>query len=109
MVMMKKLGKIEGIGSTSFCFFHPGEWVREKYPTDTRACMTGAIITGEGMQVVARRQQMCYLVTIPDIDGKCHIVKFNFRVHVNPSMSFESERQPLAPAEWPVVVAAWMS
>ena len=69
----------------------------------------GAVITGKGMRVVARRQQICYLLTIPDIDGKCHIIKFNFHVHINPVMPFESKRQPCAPAEWPAVVAAWTS
>ena len=90
MVTRKKLGGIRAMGSASTCFFHLGKWAREKYPTDTRACMMGAIIISKGMRVVARRQQMCYLVTIPDVDGKCHIIKFNFCVHVNPAMPFDS-------------------
>ena len=52
--------------------------------------MTG-IITGKGMQLVMRRQQMCYLMNVPDIDGECTIVKYNFRVDIAPKAMFESE------------------
>jgi hypothetical protein len=43
------------------------------------------VITGEGMWLVARRQQMCYVITIPGIDGECHIIKHNFQVDVSPT------------------------
>ncbi len=47
---------------------------------------------------------MCYLITIPDIDGKCHIVQANFQVDVNPVMSFESKRRQHDPAAIEVIV-----
>ena len=87
-----------GIGSGSARFFHPGDRFREKYPPDTRARVTGAVITGEAMRLVARRQQFCYLVTVPDIDGECYIVKKDFRVDIAPEISFESKRAPVVVA-----------
>ena len=57
--------------------------------------MTGTIITGKAMRLVARKQQFCYLVTMLDIDGKCFIVKKNFHVDVAPEVSFESELAPV--------------
>ncbi len=98
MVTTKKLGGIGAIGSGSARFFHPGDRVRENYPPDTRAPVTGAVITGEAMRLVAKRQQFCYLVTVPDVEGECHIVKYNFRVDVAPETSFESERPPVVVA-----------
>jgi hypothetical protein len=105
MVSMKKLGRIGAIGFASTRFFHPGDRIQEKYPPDTRVRLMGIVITGKGMRLVARRQQMCYLVSIPDIDGKCHIVKYNFRVDVSPAIPFESKIQQPAPAPRREVVA----
>ncbi len=103
MVTTKKLGGIGAIGSGSARFFHPGDRVREKYPPNTWARVTGTIITSKAMRLVARRQQFCYLVTVPDIDGKCYIVKKNFRVNVAPEISFKSECAPVVIAPpWPI-------
>ena len=105
MVTTKKPGGIGAIGSASARFFHPGQRVREKYPADARARVTDAVITGEGIRTVNRKQQMCYLVTIPDVDVECHIVKHNFRVDVDPAVPFDSEigepvlRWPATPRE----------
>ena len=41
---------------------------------------------------------MCYLVSVPNVDGECHIVKHNFRVDVSPAAPFESEVAEPAPA-----------
>ena len=74
-------------------FFHPGERIRERWPSESRHRVTGAVITGEGERRVGQRQQMCYLVTIPEFgDGVTfHIVKKNFHVQVNPETVFESK------------------
>jgi hypothetical protein len=105
MVSTKKLGGIGAIGSASARFFHPGDRIQEKYPPDTCVRLTGVVITGEGMRLVARRQQMCYLVSVPDVDGECHIVKYNFRVDVSPAIPFESKIQQPVPAPRCDVVA----
>ena len=39
--------------------------------------------------------KMCYLVSIPEVEGECYIVKKCFRVEQGPDMPFESERTPL--------------
>jgi hypothetical protein len=51
------------------------------------------VITGEGERRVGQKQQLCYLVTIPEFgDGVAfHIVKNNFRVEVAPEAVFASE------------------
>ena len=98
MVSTRKLGGIGAIGSASARFFHPGERIREQYPVDTRVRLVNVVITGEGRRLVARRQQMCYLVSVPNVDGECHIVKHNFRVDVSPAAPFESEVAEPAPA-----------
>ena len=107
MVSTRKLGGIGANGSASARFFHPGERIREQYPVDTRVRLVNVVITGEGRRLVARRQQMCYLVSVPNVDGECHIVKHNFRVDVSPAAPFESEVAEPAPAprQQAVVVA----
>lgn len=74
-------------------FFHPGERIRERWPSESRHRVTGAVITGEGERRVGQRQQMCYLVTIPEFGEAVtfHIVKKNFKVNVDPSTVFQSE------------------
>ncbi len=74
-------------------FFHPGERIHKQWPTEVRHCVNGAVITGEGERRVGQRQQMCFLVTIPEFgDGVAfHIVKSNFRVEVTPETVFASE------------------
>jgi hypothetical protein len=104
MVMTKKLGRIRAIGSTSALFFHPGNWIQAKYPHDTRTHMMGAIITGEQvMQLVGKRQQFCCLATVLDVDGKCHIVKYNFHVSIAPEILSESKHPHVIIAPpWPI-------
>ena len=102
MVTAKRLGGIGAIGSASSRFFHPGDRVREHYPTDTRMRVTGAVVTGEGQRKVRHEMKLCYLVSIPDVDGECYIVKKNFRVDVSPEVPFESEdARPVARAPRP--------
>ena len=74
-------------------FFHPGERIRERLASETRHRVNGAVITGEGDRRVGQRQQMCYLVTIPEFgEGVTfYIVKNNFQDNVNPETVFESE------------------
>ncbi len=51
------------------------------------------MIIGEGERRVSQRQQMCYLVTIPEFgeEATFHIVKKNFKVNVDPETVLESE------------------
>ncbi len=39
--------------------------------------------------------KMCYLVSIPKVEGECYIVKKCFRVEWDPDTPFDSERVPL--------------
>jgi len=93
MTRRGRRGRVGAIGSAMARFFHPGERIRERWPSETRHRVTGAVITGEGERRVGQRQQMCYLVTIPEFgDGVTfHIVKKNFQVQVDPETVFESE------------------
>ena len=74
-------------------FFHPGERICKRWPAEARHRVNGAVITGEGERRVGQKQQLCYLVTIPEFgDGVAfHIVKNNFRVEVAPETVFASE------------------
>jgi hypothetical protein len=64
--------------------------------------VTGAVVTGEGQRKVRHEMKLCYLVSIPDVDGECYIVKKNFRVDVSPEVPFESEdARPVARAPRP--------
>ena len=66
--------------------------------------LSDIVITGDGMRLVMRKQQLCYLILIPNVDGECHIVKHNFRVNVSPTAPFESEiAPPAAPAPQVIV------
>jgi hypothetical protein len=56
------------------------------------------VITGEAQKRVHNKTHLCYLVSIPNVDVECYIVKKNFCVDVSPKMPFESERQePIVP------------
>ena len=74
-------------------FFHPGERIREQWPSETQHCVNGVVITGEGKRRVGQRQQMYYLVTIPEFgEGVTfHIVKKNFQVNVDPKTVFKTK------------------
>ena len=96
MVTMKKIGGIGAIGSTMAHFFHPGDRVREKYPPDMWACAVNVVITGKSQRRIRQTTSLCYVVTIPDVEGECYIVKKNFRVDVSPVTPFECEIIPIA-------------
>ena len=55
--------------------------------------MPGTVITGEGERRVAHRQQMCYLMFIPEFGDEVifHIIKSNFKEDVAPETDFESK------------------
>ena len=98
MVMTKRLGRIGAIGSGSARLFHPGDRVQEKYPPDTRMRCVDVVITSEAQKRIRNKTHLCYLVSIPNVDGECYIIKKNFRVDVSPEMPFESKRQePIVP------------
>ena len=86
MVRRAHRGGIRAIGSAMARFFHPGERICKRWPAEARHRVNGAVITGEGERRVGQKQQLCYLVTIPEFgDGVAfHIVKNNFRVEVAP-------------------------
>jgi hypothetical protein len=88
-------------------FFHPGERIRERWPAESRHRVHGAVITGEGERRVGQRQQMCYLVPLPEFgEGVTfHIVKKNFKVDVDPETFFESKVTALNPLSPPEVYA----
>jgi hypothetical protein len=70
MVTRAHRGGIGAIGSAMARFFHPGEKIRERWPAKARHRVNGAVITGEGERRVGQKQQLCYLVTIPEFgDG----------------------------------------
>ncbi len=87
--------ELEPLAPAAPIFFFSGDQVQEKHPPNTWARVTGAIITGLVMWLVTRRQQSCYLVTMPDIDGKCFIIKKDFFVNVAPEVLFKSEHAPV--------------
>ena len=93
MVRRAHRGRIGAIGSAMARFFHPGERICERWPAEARHRVNGAVITGEGERRVGQKQQLFYLVTIPEFgDGVAfHIVKKNFRVEVAPKTVFASE------------------
>ncbi len=88
-------------------FFHPGKRICERWPAKERRHITGAVITGEGERRVGQRQQMTYLVTIPEFgEGVTfHIVKRNFQVNANPKTVFESKVTTVNPVLPPMVDA----
>ena len=52
-------------------------------------------ITDEGLRRIKNETKMCYLISIPEVEGECYIVKKCFRVKQSPDTPFESERAPL--------------
>ncbi|KAL3826861.1 hypothetical protein ACHAXA_005703 [Cyclostephanos tholiformis] len=95
MVSTSKPGGIGAIGSAASRLFHPGDKVREKYPKDAKLRCVNVEITGEGLRRIKNEAKMCYLISIPEVEGECYIAKKCFRVEQGPDMPFESERTPL--------------
>ena len=84
---------IGSIGSAKTQFFNPSDKIREKWPQDNKWQLENVLVIGEGMRIVNKRNQWCYLVRIPEIDDGSvfHIVKFNFMVTVAPEVPFPGE------------------
>jgi hypothetical protein len=84
---------IRATGSTMARIFHPSKKIRKKWPHDEKGCLSGVLAIGEGMRHVNRKEHLCYLVCIPEInDGSTfHIVKKKFKVEVAPQVVFESK------------------
>ncbi|KAL3809499.1 hypothetical protein ACHAXA_009735 [Cyclostephanos tholiformis] len=95
MVSTSKPGGIGAIGSVASRLFHPGDKVREKYPKDAKLRCVNVEITDEGLRRIKNEAKMCYLVSIPEVQGECYIAKKHFRVEQGPDTPFESERAPL--------------
>ncbi|KAL3811352.1 hypothetical protein ACHAXA_000768 [Cyclostephanos tholiformis] len=95
MVSTSKLSGIGAIGSAASCLFHPGDKVREKYPKDAKLHCVNVEITSEGLRRIKNEAKMCYLISIPKVEGECYIVKKCFRVEQSPDTPFKSERTPL--------------
>ena len=93
MVRLSLSGAIGATGSGMAWFFHPGKKIREKWPNDEKRRLTGVLVVGEGKWHVNRKEHICYLVRILEInDGTTfHIVKKNFKVEVAPPQVFESK------------------
>ncbi len=93
MPRLTYLGGVGALGSAMACFFHPSKPIRDKWPQDNKRRLTGVLVTGEAKRRVARRDQDCYLVCIPEIDDgrEFHIVKKNFKVDQAPPSPFESK------------------
>ncbi|KAL3810770.1 LOW QUALITY PROTEIN: hypothetical protein ACHAXA_001595, partial [Cyclostephanos tholiformis] len=88
-------GGIGAIGSAASRLFHPGDKVREKYPKDAKLHCVNVKITGEGLRRIKNEAKMCYIVSIPEVEGECYIAKKCFRVEQGPDTPFESESAPL--------------
>ena len=93
---MPRLALVGGVGATGTAmarFFHPRAKIREKWPQHDKRRLFGVLVTGEGVQKVQHKNQMCYLVRISEIDDSTtfHIVKKNFKVLSAPATPFESE------------------
>jgi hypothetical protein len=66
------------------------------------------LVTGEGIRRVQHKDQMCYLVCIPEFDDSTifHIVKKTFKILGTPAIPFDSERPAamrMDPAPVPVL------
>ena len=74
-------------------FFHPSAKIREKWPQIDKRRLFDVLVTGKGIRKVQHKDQMCYLVRIPEINDSTifHIVKKNFKVLKAPAVPFESE------------------
>jgi hypothetical protein len=105
MVRTSLSGGIGATGSAMARFFHPSKKIREKWPHDEKRRLTGVLVVGEGKRHVNKKEHLCYLVRIPEIDDGTilYIVKKNFKVEVAPPQAFESElaTPPPAPAAPP--------
>ena len=93
---MPQLALVGGVGATGTAmarFFHPSAKIREKWPQNDKRRLFGVLVMGEGIRKVQHKNQMCYLVRIPEIDDSTifHIVKKNFKVLAAPAVPFESE------------------
>ena len=95
MVSTSKCGGINAIGSAASRLFHPGDKVRKKYPKDVKLHCVNVKIIGKGLRRIKNKMKMCFLVSIPEVEGECYIVKKCFRVERDPDTPFESERAPL--------------
>ena len=86
-------GGIRALGSDPARFFHPSQPIREKQPNDGKRHLTGVLVTKEGMWHVNKKEQMCYLVCINDVDDGSvfHIVKKNLKIHTAPAQPFANE------------------
>ena len=91
MVSRSKKGGVGAVGSGAARFFHPGEKVCKKYPSDAGLRCVNVVITGEGVRRVRNKPQNCYLVMIPEVEGECFIVKSCFKVGQSPETVFQSE------------------
>jgi len=93
---MPRLALVGGVGATGTAmarFFHPSAKIREKWPQNDKRRLFGVLVTGEGIRRVQHKDQMCYLVRIPEIDDSTifHIVKKNFKILAAPAVPFDSE------------------
>ncbi len=93
---MPRLALVGGVGATGTTmaqFFHPSAKIREKWPQHDKCRLFGVLVTGKGVRKVQHKNQMCYLVHIPEINDSTifHIVKKNFKVLSAPATSFESK------------------
>jgi hypothetical protein len=113
MPQLTYIGGVGAIGSAMACFFHPSKPIRDKWPQDNKCHLTGVIITGEAKWRVARREQNCYLVRIPEIndDTQFYFVKKNFKIDQPPLSPFESKahQQPLPAVPLPSTLNAGAS
>ncbi len=93
MVRTSLSGGIRATGSAMARFFHPSKKIRENWPHNEKLRHTGVLVVGEGNHHVNRKEHLCYLVCIPEIDDGSifHIVKKNFKVEVAPPVVFESK------------------
>jgi hypothetical protein len=107
MLRLALLGGIGASGTAMARFFHLSAKIREKWPQNDKQGLFGVLVTGEGIRRVQHKDQMCYLVCIPEINNSkiFHIVKKNFKILGALAIPFDSER-PVAmrvdPAPVPV-------
>ena len=92
MPRLALLGRIGASGTALARFFHPSAKIREKWPQNDKRRLFGVLVMGEGIRRVQHKDQMCYLVCIPEIDDSTifHIVKRNLRIESPPVIPFES-------------------
>ena len=96
-------GGIRAVGSAMARFFHPSQKIRDQWPNDDKRRLTDVLVTGEATRAVRHKQQLCYLVCIPEIDDgtEFYIVKRNLKIVQAPPTPFASE-EPQAAAVPPV-------